>query len=110
MEQTPNRSSLSVAVDTIFLCLLSLDLGFFTWVLLLQGIGNQSENLAAPIIAIYDIPVAFVSVIVYFFVFRLIQKRLPPSHAWKYVCYTIIGLVALGILAFIIIGTRGISG
>jgi hypothetical protein len=59
MEETPNRSSLSVVVDTIFLCLLSLDLGFLTWVLLLRGIGDQSENLAAPIIAIYDIPVAF---------------------------------------------------
>jgi membrane protease YdiL (CAAX protease family) len=110
MGKDESRSALSLVVDTIFLCLLSLDLGFFTWILLLQGIGNQSENLAAPVVALYDIPVAFLSVIIYFFIFRFIQRHLPLSRPWKYICYTLIGVIALCILIFIIIGTRGMSG
>lgn len=93
-----------LAFDTLFLCILSLDLGFFTWLFWLNALtlgSNQSENLAAPIAALFSLVIWPVAAVIYFIILRLIKNHLSLSNQTRYVWYFFILAVPCAYIVYL---------
>jgi len=100
MESDKKQSNITIALDTFFLCILSLILGFLTFIFFLNSGGTAEQaDLAAPIIAIDLLPIAAIASGAYFFILRFLKNRYPLSRRGRYLWYFFITLI-VGIYVF----------
>ena len=89
MDQKSQTSIWFLVFDTISLCLISIELGFFGYLIFLQSIDIGGAGLAAPILAFYCLVIWPIVAIVCFVILRVAKRLLFASNALRYFWYAV---------------------